>query len=83
MQEAQEMHIWSLGQEDPREEEMTTQASILAGKIPWTEKPCGYSPWDLKEWDTTEHACIPCFISERRQPPCVRLILFSGVPGWS
>ena len=53
-------------EEEPWEEEMTTQASILAGKIPWTEKPCGYSPWDLKEWDTTERAHIPCFISEHR-----------------
>ena len=30
-----------LGQEDPLEKEMATHASILAWKIPWTEKPCG------------------------------------------
>ena len=29
--------------------------SILAWKIPWTEKPVGYSLWGLKESDTTEH----------------------------
>ena len=29
------------------------QPSILAWKIPWTEKPVGYSPWDPKELDTT------------------------------
>ena len=29
--------------------------SILAWKTPWTEKPVGYSPWGLKESDTTEH----------------------------
>ena len=33
---------------------MATHSSILAWKIPWTEEPGGYSPWDLKELDTTE-----------------------------
>ena len=33
--------VQSLGQEDPLEEEMATQSSILAGKIPWTEEPGG------------------------------------------
>ena len=28
-------------EEDPLEEEMETHSSILAGKIPWTEKPAG------------------------------------------
>ena len=41
MQETQETRIQSLGQEDPLEEEMATQPSILAWKIPWTEEPCG------------------------------------------
>ena len=36
MQEAQETWIWSLGQEDPLEEEIATHSSILAGMIPWT-----------------------------------------------
>ena len=31
----------SLGQEDPLEEEMATHSSILAWRIPWTEKPGG------------------------------------------
>ena len=30
-----------LGQEDPLEEGITTQASILAWRIPWTEEPGG------------------------------------------
>ena len=30
--------ILSLGQEDPLEKEMATHSSILAWKIPWTEK---------------------------------------------
>ena len=29
----------SLGQEDPLEEEMATQSSILAWEVPWTEEP--------------------------------------------
>ena len=39
MQETQEKQVRSLGQEDPLEEEMATQPSILAWKIPWTEEP--------------------------------------------
>ena len=35
----QEMHVQSLGQEDPLEEEMATHSSILAWTIPWTEEP--------------------------------------------
>ena len=35
----QETQVQSLGQEDPLEKEMATHSSILAWKIPWTEKP--------------------------------------------
>ena len=35
MQEIQEMWVWSIGREDPPEEEIATHASILAWKIPW------------------------------------------------
>ena len=41
MQETQETWVQSLGQEDPLEEGMTTQSSILAWRIPWTEEPDG------------------------------------------
>ena len=34
-----ETRIQSLGQEDPLEKEMATHSSILAWRIPWTEKP--------------------------------------------
>ena len=50
----QETWIRSLGWEDPLEKEMAIHSSILAWKIPWTEKPGGYSPWGSKESDTTE-----------------------------
>ena len=33
---------------------MATHSSILAWKIPWTEKPGRLSPWDRKESDMTE-----------------------------
>ena len=39
MQETQEAQVQSLGQEDPLEEGMATQSSILAWRIPWTEEP--------------------------------------------
>ena len=39
VQEKQEMRVWSLGWEDPLEEEMATYSSILAWRILWTEKP--------------------------------------------
>ena len=32
------MRVQSLGQEDPLEEGMATQSSILAWRIPWTEE---------------------------------------------
>ena len=34
-----ETGVQSLGQEDPLEKEMVTHSSILAWRIPWTEKP--------------------------------------------
>ena len=41
MQEPQQAQVRSLGREDCLEEEMITHSSILAWRIPWTEKPCG------------------------------------------
>ena len=37
----QETWVRSLGQEDPLEKGMATHSSMLAWKIPWTEKPGG------------------------------------------
>ena len=45
----QETPVQSLGQEDPLEKEMATHSSTLAWKIPWMEKPIGYSLWGRKE----------------------------------
>ena len=45
----------SLGWEDPLEDGMTAQSSILAWKIPMDKSSLvGYSPWGHKELDTTE-----------------------------
>jgi len=43
--ETQEMRVWSLGQEDPLEEKMTTHSSILAWK----------NPMDRGTWQATGH----------------------------
>ena len=45
----------TLGREDPLEKEMVTHSSILAWRIPWTEKPGRlHSPRGPKELDTSE-----------------------------
>ena len=39
---------------DPLEKGMTTNSSILAWRIPWTEEPGGLQSWGHKESDITE-----------------------------
>ena len=41
----QETQVWSLGQDNPLEEEMKTHSSILAWEI----------PWDRGAWQATDH----------------------------
>ena len=41
LQAMREMQVWSMGGEDPLEEEMATHSSILTWKISWTEEPGG------------------------------------------
>ena len=55
----QETQVRFLSWEDPLKTGMATHSSILAWKIPWTEKPGGYSPWGCKESDTTEWLNTP------------------------
>jgi len=56
MQETQGMWFWSLDQEDTLEEEMETHSSILAWRIPLTEKPGGLqstgSQRVVRSWET-------------------------------
>ena len=71
-QERQEMQVWSLSQEDPPEEGIATHSSILAWKIPWTEKPGGLQSIGLKrvshDWATPEHTAA--VMSIRTLPGC-------------
>ena len=64
-----ETWVGSLGQEDPLEKEMATHSSILAWRIPWTEKPgglqsmgsqrvghdCFESEGELSKWNFTSY----------------------------
>ena len=43
-----------MGWEDPLEEGMATQFSILAGESYGQRSLVGYTPWGRKESDTTE-----------------------------
>ena len=55
MQEAQEMWVQPLGQEDALEKEMATHPSILSGKSYGQRSTAGYSPWPLRvrqDWAT-------------------------------
>ena len=49
----QETQVWSLSQEDPLEKEMATHSSILAWRIPWTEKPGGLQSTGSQESNMT------------------------------
>ena len=47
----QETQVWSLGREDPLEEEKATHSGILAWRVPWTEEPGGLqSMGSQKSW---------------------------------
>ena len=49
-----ETRVQSLGPEDLLEKEMAAHSSILAWKIPWTEKPGGLQSMGSQESDMTE-----------------------------
>ena len=50
----QETRVRSLDQEDLLQKELATHFSILACEIHGQRSLVGYSPWSLKESDTTE-----------------------------
>ena len=54
----QETQVQSLGWKDSLGKGMATHSSILAWRIPWTEKLVGYSPWGCKESDTIEQQTL-------------------------
>ena len=44
----QETQVQSLGREDALEKGMATYSSILAWRVPWTEKPCELQSIELQ-----------------------------------
>ena len=48
----QETQVQFLSQEDPLEEGMTTHSSIVAWRIPWTEKPGGLQSMGITKSQT-------------------------------
>ena len=75
MQGAQEMRVWSLDQEEPREKGMAPHSSTLAWRIPWTEEPGRLQSMGSLESDTTErlhfHFSLSCIGEGNGNPlPC-------------
>ena len=57
----QEIHVQSLGREDPLQKGMATHSSILAWRIPWAEEPGRQqSMGSQKSW-TQQQICILAF----------------------
>ena len=54
MRETAETQLWSLGREDPLDEEMATHSSILAWEISWIEETGRLQSMDHEEADATE-----------------------------
>ena len=52
--EMQKKQVLYLGGEDHLEEDMATQTSILAWRIPWTEQPGGLQSVGLQRVDKIE-----------------------------
>ena len=53
-----ETWVRSLGREDTLKKGMATHSSILACRIPWTEKPGGLQSMGYRESDTTERLTL-------------------------
>ena len=49
-----EIQVQSLSQEDPPQKAMATHSSILAWRIPWTEKPCRLQSMESQKLDMAE-----------------------------
>ena len=60
MQETQETQVRFQGWKDSLEEEMASHSIFLFGESQGQRSLTGYSLWDRKESDTTEHARTWC-----------------------
>ena len=68
----QETQVWSLGGEDLLEEEMATQSSILAWRIPWTEESGGPQSRGLQKSQTwLSNFSFHTFTCKRWSPPFI------------
>ena len=54
MQKVQETQVWSLGQENPLEDEMSSHFSILAWETPWTEESSRLQSMGLQSWPSEQ-----------------------------
>ena len=72
----QEIWVWSLGQQDPPEEEMAAHSSILAWRIPWTDEPGRLQSMGvaknrvrLSNWVSTHTQLMEASTSKQRKFP--------------
>ena len=79
MKEMPETWVWSLGWEDPLEEEMATHSSILAWRTSWTEEPAGFSEPVGTQLSTQEHIHIGSY---SRRSSFVRIVYWSIQEWW-
>ena len=73
----QESQVWSLGWEDPLEEEMAIHSSILAWRILWTEEPGRLQSMGLQrvrhDWMANTHTTVrpshstPTYVPKRKE----------------
>ena len=79
-----ESRVQSLGWEDLLEKEMATHSSILAWKIPWTEKPGRLQPVGLQrvrhDWATYDLRLI-ALVSTKHQESAIGLPM--SPPRWT
>ena len=75
----QETQVPSLGWEDPLEKEMVTHSSILAWRIPWTEKPGRLQSTGSQrvghDWATSLHYRLYLFMSISMFPVSIQPIV--------
>ena len=68
-----ETQVWSLGQEDPLQKGMTAHSTILAWRIPWTEKSGRLQSMGMQrvghDWATNIFTLIYPSTPTRMQPP--------------
>ena len=62
------MQVQSLGWEDPPEEGMVTHSSILAWRIPWSEKPGGLQSIGSQSWTRLKRLSMHAHPLHTREP---------------